>query len=669
MQLPFLSKTKSNGEVYCGILLKEAHGTCFLYQQNADTLSLLKQKQFQYSDGWEHIVDDIDEALSLLEQEIGQGTTKKCIYFIFSHLIDQQTKEIIKPYITKMKEIAVSLEMKPVGYLEVIDAVHEYIEKQKQIRLSSLAIEIDDTKLTVFVFIGGHKVEVHSVSRTDVFCDDVEEALSKVELHVLPTHIYMYNSTDLAEESSDLLMHGWKKELFAQQPRIDILSKSMVDTALHQLLQKQLCGQVVSATIEDVPQKKDVLGFVIGKDVSEQQPSKEATPSVLPKQTEKKPIFSLPHVPSFRFPYIKVGIGILIIALLVTGFLYFFHSAAITLYAPKVSKHTSTSVIASENVVDTSIAKLDSTLKTFTYKEKKDTTGKRDIGEKASGEVNIYSYDDKERQLPKGTKLQTGSLIFETSDQIQVPASQFASDGITKNPGKAKIGVQAVAIGTESNVAKNSRFSVGDNASSVLFGLNESALSGGTKKTIRTVAAADREALRALLIEKAKKDGLGEKSNKSRLVVSELSKVVLSKEEFSAEVGEETNTLTLSATAEATTYSISTISIEALIKQDLEKEKPSGYQTENVTFTVKSQKKSGKNNIELSVEGKADFVKIIDQKKVAKQITGISVDEAKVQIKQDFSIEQMSIKISPNIPIIESRMPLWTEHVYIQIKK
>ncbi len=668
MQLPFLSKTKSNGEIYCGILLKEAHGTCFLYQQSADSLTLLKQKQFQYSDGWEHVVDDVDEALSLLEQEAGQGTTKKCIYFIFSHLIDQQTKEIAKPYITKMKDIAVSLEMKPVGYLEVVDAVHEYIEKQKQIRLSSLVVEVDDTKITLFVFIGGHKVETHSISRTAVFCDDVEAALREVELHVLPTHIYMYNSTDLAEESSDLLMHGWKKELFAQQPRIDILTKSMVDTALHQLLEKQLCGQVVSATIEDTPKKEDVLGFVVGKDVSK-QPAVASSSSVLPKQTEKKPLFVLPRVPSVRLPYIGIGIGVVAVVLAVMGFLYFFHSAVIALTLPKVTKQTLTSVIASETATDDSTAKLDATTKTFTYKEKKDTTGKRDIGEKASGEVTVYSYDDKERGLGKGTKLQTGSLVFETEDQVQVPASQFAADGITKNPGKAKVSVQAVAIGSDGNIDKNSRFTVADNASSVLFGINESAFSGGTKKTIRTVAAADREALRALLIEKAKKDGLGEKSDKTRLVVSELSKVVLSKENFSAEVGEETNSLTLSANADATTYSIATSSIEALIRQDLEKERPDGYQTDNVTFAVKSQKKSGDSNIALSVEGKADFVKTVDEKKLVQEVTNISVEEAQKRIEQKFGIDQVTIQVTPSIPLLQSRMPFWTKAVHIKITK
>ncbi len=668
MKLPFLSKTKVSGEIYCGILLKEAHGTCFLYQQNADSLTFLKQKQFQYSDGWEHIVDDIDEALTLLEQETGRGTTKKCVFFIFSHLVDQQTKEVAKPYITKMKDIAVSLEMKPVGYLEVVDAVHEYIEKQKQIRLSSLVIEVDDTKISVFVFIGGHKVETHIVSRTDVFDDDIESALRKVELHVLPTHMYMYNSTDLAKESSDLLMHGWKKELFTQQPRIDIMSKSMIDTALHQLLQKQLCGQVVSATLEDTPQKKDVLGFVVGKDVSEESKT-ELVPSVLPKQTKKTPSFSFPRLPSFHLPLLRGAIAIVVMCCIIVCLLYFFHSATVSFVVPKTSKQTLTSITASEDANDDSVAKLDSVLKTFTYKEKKDTTGKRDVGERAAGDVTVYSYDDKERQLPKGTKLQTNEHVFETRDQIQIPASQFASDGITKNPGKAKVSIQAVNIGSESNVDKNSRFSIADYASSVLFGINDSAFSGGTKKTIRTVAAVDYEELRSQLIAKAKREGLGEKSDKSRLIVSELSKVILSKEEFSAEVGEEAISLTLSATAEATTYSISTSSIEALIRQDLEKEKPAGYQTENVTFEVKKHKKTGNNNIELSVEGKADFIKTIDQNGLVQKIKGLSVDEAQTQIEQEVGIDHAEFHIRPGIPLIKSRMPFWTEHIDIQLIK
>jgi len=238
MKIPFLSENQSKGEVYCGILLKEAQGICYVYEKKSSSVLLLKQKEFQYSDGWEHIVDDVDEALSLIEQDLGKQTIiSQCIFFVFAHIIDQNTHEIAKPYITKMRDISKLLELRPVGYMEVIDAVHEELEKERQTRLSSIVVELDDTQMTLFLFKGGHKIAIQHVSRTDYFAGDMQGALEKMaQSHILPNHIYLYDSTDLAEESSDLLLYSWKKNLFIQQPRIAVVPSSTVSTALRKLL-------------------------------------------------------------------------------------------------------------------------------------------------------------------------------------------------------------------------------------------------------------------------------------------------------------------------------------------------------------------------------------------------------------------------------------------------
>ena len=163
MHIPFLTKKDEAGEIYCGILLKEKEGSCILFRKTAQTLTVFKEQPFTYTDGWEHIVDDVDEALALLEQGGDAIHATQCIFFIFSHLIDLVTKEIAKPYLGKMRDIAKFLDLKPVGYIEVIDAVHEYLEQLKETRLSSLVIETDVSQATIFLYKGGHKIGSHQL--------------------------------------------------------------------------------------------------------------------------------------------------------------------------------------------------------------------------------------------------------------------------------------------------------------------------------------------------------------------------------------------------------------------------------------------------------------------------------------------------------------------------
>lgn len=666
MKLPFLQNNTGKGEIYCGILLKEAQGVCYVYEKKPTSVSLLKQREFQYTDGWDHLVDDIDETLSIMEQEMGKtSTVSQCIFFVFTHLIDQSTHEIAKPYIAKIREVSKLLELKPVGYMEVIDAVHEELEQEKQSRLSSLIVELDDTKMIIFLFKGGHKLVVQHVARTDNFAEDMQGALEKIaQNHILPNYIYLYDSTDLAEESSDLLLYSWKKNLFIQQPRISVIQSSKVGKSLQKLLERQLCTQpeTLAAKVEDQP--SEILGFTIGKEENKDTVSvggseKKQFALVLPKLT-------LPHMsflrvtPFILFPILFIG--------LIGLFLYFLHTSTISIQVPKEKKNAEITILASDNPSKAEQVELMNFTASFSASEKKDTTGKRDIGEKASGEVTLYSYEEKERALPKGTKLQYNSISFETDDSVTIPASQFASDGITKNPGKAKVKVRASVLGTESNVEKSKRFSVADISSNTIFAINEVAISGGTKKTVRTIAKNDIDAIRSFVAEKAVKDALQKnESDTSYLLLPELTTAKAIKEQFSGEVGEEADVLKYTASGTVSIARIPKKAIKQFIETKLENEKPSGYKSTSVTFLVKKQKKMEGGDMQLTIGGEVVFSKDLNTKEIAHGVSGKSVSQCKTALQSQFGVSEFEISVNPPLPLVNEWMPLWQDHIRVEL--
>lgn len=666
MQIPFLSEKNGGGELYCGILLKEAQGICFIFEKRESSIHLLKQREFQYMNGWDHIVDDVDNALSIIEQEVsGNAKLTHCIFFVFSHLIDIQTKEISKQYTGKIRDLANNLELKPLGYMEVIDAVHEELQQEKQTPLSSVVVELDDTQMTVFLFKAGHKIAVQRSTRTDNFAEDMDNALATIaETHILPTHIYLYDSSDLAEESSDLMLHAWKKNIFIQQPRVAVIPSSTVGAALKNLLEKQLCSLAPSAQQEGEKkeEKKEVLGFTIGHEVALQEDEAPQQRAAFTPPSFSFPKFTLPSM-----PLIIIGATLLGIGLSLFGFLYFFHKATVTIAIPTEKKEAEVAILASRDSDEVDVTKLESVVSSFSASEKKDTTGKRDIGEKASGEVTLYNYDEKSKEVTKGTKLQVDSIQFETDDGTTIPASQFGSDGITKNPGKSKVKIRAVVLGTESNMDKNKRFSIPGTSSNVLFAINESAITGGTKKTVRTIAKADIDGIRSFVLDKAKKNAYEKEkqTEASYILINELTTTSVGTEKLSGEVGEEADKITYTGKGSVTVYRIPKKSIEESVRKKLEDEKPTGYETDAVKFVVKKQKKLESGDIQLTIEGSIVFKKTISQDEVVKTVLGKGTNEGEGLIETQFGTKGNTITITPDLPLIQDRLPFWSGNIRV----
>jgi len=670
MDIPFFQKKNKTGEVYCGILLKESRGVCYLFTKTDTDVVLTAEQPFTYSDGWERIIEDVDEALAILEQgkEAHQRATH-CIFFLFSHLIDPVTKEVAKPYIGKMRELVKSLEFKPVGYIEVIDAVHEHLEQKKQSQLSSIIVEIDDHSVAAFLYKGGHKIFSQCVERTDAFARDVEKALHlKQEQHVFPTQMYLYNSDDLHKESSELLMHNWSRDAFIHPPRTTIIQPNELTAALIQLLNKQLCTSKEQSHSEDKDeeQKKEVMGFVVGADITQNVVLNQN--SVLPKASFKLPQIRLPQFP--RIPIVPILFTVLLLGGVSGGVLYYLHKATVLLRIPTETAKDTVIVTASSKPSEDEVLLSNST-SPFTVSDKKETTGKKDVGERASGEIRVYSYEENEVIIPKGKKMSVGSLEFESDQETAIPPAQFAGDGITKNPGKSKVKVRASILGTESNLEKGKRFTIDGYSSNTVFAINDAALTGGTKKTVRTIAKADIDSIKESVTERVTKNELAKNKNNAQfLIVPDLTKTTIKKEQFSGEIGEEASTITYTITGDVTIFRIPQTSIRDAVQEKLEKEKKEGFTTDSVHFEITRQKEDvTKSSISLTVQGEAVFSKKFEAASLKDTLKGRNVATVEQILRDDFGLPIERTMISPSVPILQEMFPFFVHNIQIEIVK
>lgn len=673
MKLPFFSDNTPPRDYYFGLFLKENKGIGYIISGINKKLSLVAKKEFAYTNGWESLTQNVDDVLFKLENDT-KCRIEKTIFFLFSHLVDSKTKEIKKLYLQKIKELTKSIEIKPIGYIECYEAVASYLQTREGTPLTSILIELDDTNIDIFIYKGGHKMHNYVVARTDNIIDDLHSVFDDVgKSTLLPNRVILYNSSGLVEESTKIISHKWSSELFVQLPRVEILKEEHIFEGLLAVFEEQIYRSApVSQTTLTKEEPKEVLGFMVGQDVGESI-VKQNTPPPSPKKffrNLKIPTFTPKG--GFKKQYLWAPLAILLIGISLFLFEFYLHKATVTAtFAsfPVERKVTTSGVFdqAKEGFLTVQTAS-----SSVSMKDVKITTGKRDIGEKAKGEVTLYNFDDKDKVFSKGTIIQLDSLKFATDEEVKVAASTLASDASAKLPGKSKVKVTAQDIGTESNMDKSKRFKIADLSQSIYFAMNDTAFAGGTRKTVRTVSSRDQEDLKASLLQKAKdqkKQDILKTQDKQVTLLDSLMDFQLTDVTFSKELGEEGENLSLQAKVVAKYYYFDTSLMNAVLKKEIEKDIPSGYMLEdkNLEFKIISATKE-KAGLTIQLNLKAKGTKKIDTKSVITQIRGKQVSAVENLLKSEYGAKSSSIEVQPPLFFIKNILPFFEKNITLTIE-
>lgn len=672
MSLSFFTSKKNIKDVFFGLFLKESRGCGYILERREHTISVRAKKNFQYSDSWEHLTEDVDDILFKLEQET-QSHVEKTIFFLFSHLIDESLKEIKRPYLLKIKELSKNLEFKPVGYIECHEAVASFLHDKESLALTSILIELDDTNIGVFVYKSGRIVRSVVVARTDAIIDDLTSAFTTVGSNtLLPNRLILYNSSSLIEESTSIISHKWPPEMFAQMPRVEILSESDILSGLINVFEKQTesIESEVEPSVVDAARHKPVLGFLIGEDIGlMNEKNITVTPPEPPMKKGIEKIKKMGGVLTDVFGRINIKqYGLIITGTflffgIVFSLIFFFHKATVTITLPTKSV---------EQTVSTAEIPILTASSSMQLKDTKVTTGKKDIGDKAKGEVTLYNFDDKEKTFSKNTVLQADNIRFTLDNDSTVSSSTLASDGSAKLPGKQKSKITAVEIGIESNLEKNKRFRIADLSSSVYFAMNDNSIAGGTKKTLRTVSKKDREDLQGSLLDKAKKNQKDKSTtvqNAGITFIDQLTDFQLTNTTYSKEVGEEGDSVNLQATVTSKFYYFENDKVLSFLTLELDKNTPAGFMFErkNISYTVDKVVKKGTNTL-LTFALKAIAVKGADGIEIMGHIKGTPEAEARVYLIRQIGATSAQIQIYPQyIFWLSSNIPFFKRNIDLQI--
>jgi len=659
MKFPFFSKNSCKEESFLGLFLKEEEGIAIIMARQQGKIVIKEREKFQYTNGWENLTEDVDETLFKLEKELNTQVVKT-IFFVYSHLVDDRTSDIKKPYLSKIKELVKNLELEVLGYIECFEAVSFYLEKKEEVLLTAVLLELDKSQLSVFVYKGG-KVSYRKVlARTDNIINDFLSGIEGIKGRaMLPSRMILYDSNDIDEAATKIVSHRFGEDYFIQIPKIDILKEEEVIEGLINVFEGQIKSKEPTASEENEIPTKESFGFVMGEDVTEVNDMKEEKP----KKRLKIAVFSkLPVINLSKFSLkgkTAAILGAVIIGLSLGLNEYFFHRAQLTIYLP-----SQTIKKTIEETINYKVASLSAD-----FTETTTTTGKKEIGDKAKGSVNIHNFDDNEKIFSKGTTLEAAGLQFILDGDVKVASSTLAADGSAKLPGKSAGSITAVNIGTESNLSKNQRFKIGNLVTSDFFAINESPLSGGTKKEIRTVAKVDQDKLEKSILDKAKNQMKTPSSSKEEAIIPDLFEIVLTARKFSKEVSEEGDSLTLNTKAKTTYFSYNKANLNKKILNGLKKDLKQGYQVEesNLNFKITNTEINDDNLLSLKLDVNSRAVREFNQEDISEKIVGKSKSQLELILKSGSDIQGYDVVINEPLPFLKNFLPFLKKNIFLKI--
>lgn len=232
------------------------------------------------------------------------------------------------------------------------------------------------------------------------------------------------------------------------------------------------------------------------------------------KSKAKKAGPKVPNFNTFRKKlFLIIGGGILLLAFLIWA-IWFAPHATVNIKAKTTAESIDFPVGLNINGTTDAKSKI---IKPAVQQIKKtssidfDTTGRKDVGEKATGTVTISNcYTENPITIPAGTAVSSDGLNFITASTVTIPKAHF--EGICVKAGTASVAVQAQNVGDNYNLSSGSDFTVAGQSSSV-SATNKNALTGGSKRTINVVSDGDIAAAQAKLVAQNGEAGRTELTN------------------------------------------------------------------------------------------------------------------------------------------------------------
>lgn len=754
LPIPFLKSKKTNNEYYLALLLDDEKACSVILEEEVGKVKIVGKHVENLPLPLETIpLDDlikvVDKTISNAEEVLPPNIeTHKTVFGVKESWVEEESKKIKKEYLSKLKKVCDALDLSPIGFMVISEAIANLLQSEESAPLSAVLADFGKNTVNLTLFRSGKIIESIISPMSESAPATVDAMLKGFNAPVLPTRIILFHGDDVDTLAQKFMRHEWSKSLpFLHVPQITVLppdfdAKAVTFGAARQMGFDVLgiTGKILPPPVEEidhqesdkaekelieeksapapelvpppVPEKVDNFGFALDQDVAD-QPIKEHiienpseneidensideqtntqnlkedtsgirsetdTHSQYENKTSKKSVLSgflasipaikLPKMPKLPTALIKnkgvklpliIGGVILILAIGLYAFYIYNVSAQVVLSVkPKIVTEDASVTFSTSGASDFSKKVIAGHSVTVSIDGDLSTpaTGKKDTGDKAKGTIIIYNSSDSSQSLSSGTAVKSSKGITFTLDK-DVNISSSSGDIFTgTKPGTAQASVTAKEIGPESNLPSGSKFAIGGNTS--LAAKNDSAFSGGSKKTITVVSREDIAKLKSELpksLESKARDELAKKAQSGETILNGFVSETIDKPKFDKAVDDEAKQVKLTGSINFEGVSYKNEDIENFDKSILKDHYSSdiSFAGNSLKNDVKDAKVKNDKEIQTSLKITAGLLPKIDKDEVMNKIKNKSPKQTKEIIGTLPQVVSSEIKYTPNIALL-----------------
>ncbi len=760
LPIPFLNNKKDDSGYYLALILDDERANSVILKESSGKIKIVGKHSEHFTVPLETISQDelikiVDRTISKAEEVLPPNIeTHKTVFGIKENWVEKESKKIKKEYLAKLKKVCDALDLSPIGFMVISEAIANLLQIEEGVPLSAILIEIGRKTIHLTSFRGGKITESLQSHLSEDVPATVDTLLKSFTAPVLPTRIILFHAKEVSHLTQKFTRHEWSKGLpFLHLPQIVALPEDFDARAVAYGAANQMgfeiidTGEKIPLQAEAVTAKEDFemvntedlpkppaskhkthenFGFVPDEDVAAQkvtineEPIKENTLTIDPKdnfplevsreisdapldkyndsseETSKQnkksilssisPLFAAIRLPKPHFimslltknKNIKLPLivfGVIVILLVGISVFYFNNTTANVTLSVKPNV-----VTKQENITFSSTSSNDFSKKIIAAKSIStnidgevvvQATGKKDTGSKAKGQVTIFNSSDDSQSLSSGTEIKSSNGPIFTLDKDINIASASGDIFTGTKPGTAQVAVTAKEIGTESNLPSNTKFSVGGNSG--LAARNDSAFTGGTKKTITVVSKEDQAKLRSELaksLEKKAQEEMSKKNGPKETVLPGFVNVTLDNAKFDKAIDDEAKQVKLVADVKFEGMSYLNSDLEdfetALLKESYTQD--ISFAKEGLKNELSQVKAKDDNEITARILITAGLLPKIDKNEVINKLKNKSPKDAKEILSTIPQVAENDIKYSPNISILASIFKRLPQKIDVTVK-
>lgn len=458
---------------------------------------------------------------------------------------------------------------------------------------------------------------------------------------------------NLKERSKEVIFK--KKE----KPKLDI--KKFLDE------KKLKKPSIKKPVIQKEKQKKEKTAsfLTIGKVIDEKKLKQEKA------FNETKKIL----LPSFG---IKSFLTFCVISFIVVGIIFFvILPKATILIVPKTEPYTSdqeltidknTSVLNFENKIVPGELKI---FETKSEKRKFESTGEKNVGEKARGEIILFNKFSSDPQvLVAATRFESQGKIFYSLSNVTIPGARV--EGGETIPGQARVLVEAEKPGEEYNLSPSNFIISGLSAEKQkdIFGKSDNSFSGGTSKMVKIISADDFQKAKDILLSETFQKQIKIFANQipnGKMFIENTVKKEIIEVKSNSEEGAEVDNFEMEVKVRIWVMTFNKKDLKDILFSNLKKDIPQEkfFIDENIdsglTYEVLNFD-SDNGKLILRIHVKKIVAWKLNEEKIKRSIKGKNSEEVKKYLQNDPNVKEVNVLFWPfwvkKVPQIEKKIKI-----------